>query len=186
MSDADGTVTSEEGAVDVAPVEVPVTATDQPESQEIPAPAEELAPEPPAAADPAVSPDAELFVESATTTDASPAGLTWVPFAVYLTGWVALATATGYLLRGATAESPARWMPEYPILLWVGVGLVAAGPVVSLIVWLAARGRREAPARRGLLASSMLRGALMAVLGVAMWLGVLYTIEVVTVNGALG
>lgn len=200
MSDVDATATSEESPAEVSPVEAPVPITDQPESQEQPAPVSGSAPEPTTATDPATPPDpapvvedaepvvedVALVAETVATADAAAAGLTWIPFALYLTAWVALATATGFLLRGATPESPARWMPEYPALLWTGVGLTAAGPVVSLVVWLVARARREAGDRHGLLASSMLRGALMTVVGVALWLGILYAIEVVTVNGALG
>ncbi|MBN2247129.1 MAG: hypothetical protein JW733_00370 [Coriobacteriia bacterium] len=113
-------------------------------------------------------------------------GLTWVPFALYLGAWAALAAASAYLLRGATAESPARWMPEYPALLWAGTVLSAAGPVLSFIVWVVARGRRPESARRGLLASAMTRGALAAVFGVMIWLGTLYAIELMTMNGVLG
>ena len=113
-------------------------------------------------------------------------GLAWVPFGLYLAAWVALAAASAYLLHGATAESPARWMPEYPVLLWVGAVLSATGPILSLAVWLVVRGRRTAGARRGLLASAMTRGALAAVFGVMIWLGTLYAIEVMTMNGVLG
>ena len=113
-------------------------------------------------------------------------GLTWVPFAIYLGVWIALAAASAYVLRAATAESPARWMPEYPTLLWAGVVLSAAGPILSFIVWLVARARRPEASRRGLLASSMTRGALAAAFGVLIWIGTLYAIELVTMNGALG
>ncbi|MDY0340025.1 MAG: hypothetical protein RBS17_02265 [Coriobacteriia bacterium] len=112
-------------------------------------------------------------------------GLTWIPFGLYLAAWIALATATVYSLRGATAESPARWMPEYPVLLWAGVVLAAAGPILSLGVWLVTSSRRAGGARRGLLVSAMTRGALAAAFGVMIWLGTLYTIEIMTMNGAL-
>jgi hypothetical protein len=113
-------------------------------------------------------------------------GLTWVPFAVYLGTWIALAVASAYVLRGATAESPARWMPEYPALLVTGVVLTAVGPILSFIVWLVARSRRSEASRRGLFASAMTRGAVAAIFGVMIWIGTLYAIEFVTMNGALG
>ena len=112
--------------------------------------------------------------------------VTWTPFGLYLAAWVALAAASAYLLRGATAESPARWMPEYPGLLWVSIMLVGAGPVLSFVVWLVVRGKHADGHRQGLLASAMMRGALAAVLGVMIWFGTLYAIEVMMMNGALG
>lgn len=113
-------------------------------------------------------------------------GLTWVPFAIYLGAWIGLAAASVYVLRGATADSPARWMPEYPALLWIGVVLAATGPILSFIVWMIARARRSGAHRRGLFASAMTRGALAAIFGVMIWIGTLYAIELMTMNGALG
>lgn len=125
-----------------------------------------------------VAPDAALL-------EAVSGGVTWVPFALYLGAWIALSAACAFLLGGATTETPARWLPGYPALLWTGVALTAAGPVLSIAVWLDARGRRSADARRGLLAAAMTRGALAAGFGVVIWLGTLYLIEIMTLNGVL-
>lgn len=104
-------------------------------------------------------------------------GISWLPFAVYLGCWVILAGLSAYFLYDATPEQPARWMPEYVPLLWSGVALTALGPLLSLAVWLVARGRRAKGERRGLFSSAMTRGALVAFFGVAMWLGTLFVLE---------
>lgn len=150
----------------------------EPVSEPEPEPASAPAPEPaPAPAGPG-APDA-AFVEGVS------GGLTWIPFGVYLGLWVVLAGLSAYFLHGATPEQPARWMPEYVPLLWAGVGLVAAGPVLSLVVWLVARARRPAGARRGLFASAFTRGALVAFFGVVLWLGTLFVLELIASGWAL-
>ncbi|MEL7666896.1 MAG: hypothetical protein AAGU73_01665, partial [Actinomycetota bacterium] len=101
---------------------------------------------------PAPAPHATLA--DATLAEAVGGGVSWVPFAVYLGAWVALSALSAYLLQGATADQPARWLPEYAVLLWAGVGLAATGPVLSLAVWLAARAGCPRGQRRGLFASA--------------------------------
>lgn len=112
-------------------------------------------------------------------------GLTWIPFASYLGLWIVLAGLSAYLLYGATPEQPARWMPEYVPLLWSGVALTALGPVLSTVVWLVARARRPKSERRGLFASAMTRGALVAFFGVAIWVATLFVLELVAAGGTL-
>lgn len=104
-------------------------------------------------------------------------GVSWIPFAAYLGCWLVLAGLSAYFLRGATPESPAQWMPAYEPLLWGGLVLTAIGPFMSLVVWLVARARRTAGARRGLFASIMTRGALTEFFGVLVWLGTLFVLE---------
>lgn len=113
-------------------------------------------------------------------------GLTWIPFAVYLGLWVVLAGLSAYLLAGATAEHPARWMPVYVPLLWSGIGLTAFGPLLSVIVWLFARAKRPKMGRRGLFAASMTRGSLVAFFGVVIWVATLFVLEVISGGGQLG
>lgn len=164
MSDVDTPITPEDPPIAVEPEDAEATSEDA------------------ATAPPSTVP----LAADAALVEAVGGGLTWVPFALYLFAWVALAVASGYLLGGATVESPARWLPEYPVLLWVGVVLTALGPILSLLVWLVARSRRSAGARRGLFASSMTRGALAAVFGVMIWIGTLYAVEMMNLNGVLG
>jgi len=110
-------------------------------------------------------------------------GVTWIPFAIYLGLWIVLAGVSAYLLYDAAADQPARWMPEYVPLLWSGVGLTVFGPVLSLVVWLVARSRRPSTSRRGLFASAMTRGAVVAFFGVAIWIATLFALEVFAAGG---
>ncbi len=129
----------------------------------------------------AVVPDAA----DAALVEAVSGGLTWIPFACYLGLWIVLAGLSAYLLYGADAEQPARWMPEYVPLLWSGVGLTVFGPILSVTVWLVARVRRPKGARRGLFAAAMTRGALVAFFGVAIWVATLFVLEILATGGTL-
>jgi hypothetical protein len=156
----------------VEPEETEDLAAEAPEDEE---------PAPPAVSDAVVVPDSA----DAALVEAVSGGLTWIPFASYLVLWIILAGVSAYLLYGADAEQPARWMPEYVPLLWSGVGLTALGPILSVVVWLIARSRRAKDARRGLFASAMTRGALVAFFGVAIWVATLFVLEIVAAGGAL-
>jgi len=109
--------------------------------------------------------------------EAAGGGLPWVPFALNLLLWVVLAGVSAYLLWGATADLPARWLPAYGPLMWSGVALTVLGPLMAIAVWLAARAGRPAGARHGLLASAMARGALVTLFGVVIWLATLYALD---------
>ncbi len=102
---------------------------------------------------------------------------------MYLGAWIALSGLSAYLLQGASPETPARWMPAYPPLVFGGVGLAAVGPAMSAMVWLVARARRPQEHRRGLLASALTRGALAAFFGALIWILTLYVIEIVSSGG---
>lgn len=142
----------------------------------------------PETADPATA-----DVEHATAPEAPDAalvegvsgGVSWIPFGAYLGCWLILAGLSAYFLRGATPESPAQWMPAYEPLLWGGLGLTAIGPLMSLAVWIVARARRSAGARRGLFAAVMTRGALTEFFGVLLWLGTLFVLELLASGRAL-
>jgi hypothetical protein len=135
-----------------------------------------------ASADEAVAAAGAVDVALAEAVDG---GLTWVPFAAYLGCWLLLSAVSGYVLSEATPQMPARFLPAYEPLMWSAVALVAAGPVLSLVVWLVARARRPAQGRRGILASSMVRGSLAAFFGVAIWIATLHGLDVATTSGAL-
>lgn len=111
--------------------------------------------------------------------EAAVAGVTWVPFAVYMGLWVLLAGLSAFFLYSATPGQPARWMPEYEPLLWGGVALTALGPLLSLVVWWASWLRRPPAGRRGLFAVVMTRGATGAFFGVLLWLGTLFILELI-------
>lgn len=182
QEEPDNVIPEDEPAVEQAPA-ISADAGVGAEPAVDPAGAPVLAEAPVPAEVPAPAPHATLA--DATLAEAVGGGVSWVPFAVYLGAWVALSALSAYLLQGATADQPARWLPEYAALLWAGVGLAATGPVLSLAVWLAARAGRPRGHRRGLFASAMTRGALAALFGVIIWVATLYILEIMTMNGAL-
>lgn len=107
-------------------------------------------------------------------------GLTWLPFAAYLGLWALLCAASAYLLSSPAADGQAaRWLEMYVPLLWIGLALTLAGPVLALVVWLVARSRRDADARVGLLACALSRGALATFFGVALWIATLSVLDLV-------
>lgn len=156
----------------------PVTAV---ETETEPEPEPEPEPESPSAAADHPVPNAA----DAALVEGVGGGLTWVPFACYMGAWVILAGVTAYLLAEATGETPARWTPIYTPLVWAGVALTAVGPVLSVVVWLVTRARRPKAVRRGLFASAMTRGALIAFFGVSIWLGTLFVLEILAARGTL-
>lgn len=117
--------------------------------------------------------------EEPASAEAAGGGVTWVPYALYLAAWLVLAGASAYLLKDASPAGPARWMPAYPVVVWIGVGLTALGPLLSIGVWLVARKRRSAHDRRGLLTTALIRGAVTAVFGVAVWAATIYVLELI-------
>lgn len=164
--------------------DLPETAPTMPDAaapDAVPAAADPEPAAPPAAPAPAALAADDAY-RSALTPDASfieaaGRGLPWIPFALYLLIWIVLAGASAYLLWGATADLPARWLPAYEPLMWSGVALTVLGPVMAIAVWLAARADRPAVARRGLLASATARGALVTLFGVIIWLATLYALD---------
>jgi hypothetical protein len=192
---SDATVSDETVQEVVESVPVPESETPAEAESETPAEAEPepepeaesetspAAPGPAAAAPPASAPVAPAAPDGALV-EAVGGGLTWVPFAAYLGLWLALAGAAAYFFGEATPDQPARFMPEYPLVVWAGVALAALGPVVSLATWLVARSRRPAEARRGLFASALTRGALAAFFGVTIWIVTLTVLDIVASGGA--
>lgn len=168
-----------EQAEQVEPIEPAVSSepTEPAEPEEVTEPAE------PAAATEPVAPIEPVVPADATPPEAAAGGLTWIPFAAYMGLWLGLAASSAWLLSGATAERPARWMNVYEPLVWAGLVLVALGPVLSLVVWLFARARRPRGARTGLFASAMIRGAATAFLGALIWIGTLYALEIKASQG---
>ncbi len=108
----------------------------------------------------------------------------WWPFIILLLLWLALAGGAVALLREAAVAGEARWTREYDLIVTAGVVLTALGPLMSLGVWLIARIRADVEARAGLLVSALLRGAVVTTLGVALWVGALVVLDLLS-NGRL-
>lgn len=128
---------------------------------------------------------ASVAAPDAALVEGAGAGLTWIPFAVYLGLWVVLVGLSAYFLYEPVPDMPPRWMPEYVPLLWGGVGLTVLGPLLSVAVWLFARAGRPEGARHGLFASAMTRGALVAFFGVVLWVGTLFILDLIATGRAL-
>lgn len=148
-----------------------VSALDEDESEDQPV-AEEAHSEP-------VNPAPEFVIPESEAVPGSRRVI--VPFALYAAAWLGLAAATYLLLR--TAADPLG-VGEYAYLVWAGVGLAAASPLVVVWAWLTARGRAEdSEARKGLLARAMLLTSIVVALGVLAWWGALLAVD--AARGAL-
>ena len=93
----------------------------------------------------------------------------WWPFFMYLGVWVGAVGAAAWLFVEAPATVSMASEALYPYTVRAGIVLTALGPLLAIVVWLVAwisagRGRRS-----GLLADSLLKGALVTTVGVALW-----------------
>ena len=93
----------------------------------------------------------------------------WWPFFMYLGVWVGAVGAAAWLFAQAPATVSMASEALYPYTVRAGIVLTALGPLLAIVVWLvewisAGRGRRS-----GLLADSLLKGALVTTVGVALW-----------------
>jgi len=99
------------------------------------------------------------------------------PFLVYLALWAGLVTATVLLLTGPDAADVPFDDPVYPLFLLSALLLVACGPLLSGVVWLVARARRERGDRSGLLTTALIRGAAVTLFGVVAWWAALLLVD---------
>ncbi|MDO9557674.1 MAG: hypothetical protein Q7J82_08900 [Coriobacteriia bacterium] len=130
------------------------------------------------AAEPTVGPER---LEQAGTIEAlavtESGGVSWSPFLAYLAVWVALCVAVVSLLRPAALDGGARWVPEYLYAVYAGIGMMATGPLLALVTWVATRARREPEARRGLFVSAFVKGAVVTFSGAVLWIVSLYVLD---------
>jgi len=91
--------------------------------------------------------------------------------------WAGVAAATLIVLGGPESPSVPLDDPSYPALLAAGLALVAAGPVLSLVVWGFARAKAPSDCRQGLLTTALVRGAAATLGGVLMWWGALLLVD---------
>ncbi len=114
----------------------------------------------------------------------APGGISGAPFLVYLALWVILCVAAVFLLRPAALDGGARWAPEYLYAIYAGIVMTGAGPLLSLVVWLVVRSRREPDERRGLFVSALVKGAATTFTGAVLWIVALYVLDLFA-SGAL-
>lgn len=99
------------------------------------------------------------------------------PFLLYLMAWAGVAAATVVLLTGPHSAAVPVEDPAYPVLLLVGLTLVACGPTLSVVVWLVARAQASPGCRSGLLVTSLVRGASATLFGVLAWWAALLLVD---------
>jgi hypothetical protein len=97
-------------------------------------------------------------------------GAPWWPFLVYLVLWLAFAGLGIWQLNQLPAGQVAYETQPYMLFLFGGIIMAAVGPILILAVWLATwlRARRM---RTGLFTSALVKGAIVTVIGVAIWWG---------------
>lgn len=151
------------------PEDVAEGEAEEPETAE--EPEEEPAGEPESVGD--ESAEAEQAVaETATEQPAEPAPVRtkvsiW-PFLIYDLLWLAFAGVIVWRFLELPADQAVFESTLYPIAVYVGVGLTAAGPLLILMTWLFSWGRDGAP-KGALFMSSLVKGAVATTAGVAMW-----------------
>lgn len=111
---------------------------------------------------------------------ASRPRLSWAPFAAYFAVWVVYSAVLVVLLRD-TAELALLGSDTYRLAVIAGVALIAAGPLVALSAWAAARAR--ATRGEGLLSAAFLRGGLVTALGAATWFAALSVLDALVRRG---
>lgn len=99
------------------------------------------------------------------------------PFVLYLMVWAGLAAITIVSLRNPGSPAVPLEDEAYPVLLAAGVVLVGCGPVLSVLVWLAARAKAPSDCRSGLFATSLVLGAGATLFGVVAWWGALLLVD---------
>lgn len=101
---------------------------------------------------------------------------TW-PYVVYLVVWVALCLLAGWQLLQIPIGQIISTTEIYRLTIIGGVVMTIAGPIVILAVWLASRVRAGEHSKAGLLSSALLKGAVVTLLGVAMWWGTFLIVD---------
>jgi len=108
---------------------------------------------------------------------ASRPSVPWWPFLVYLGMWLVGVGAAAWMFLQTSSTASIAGEAIYPYVLRGGLVLTALGPLVALGVWfvcwiVAGRGHRT-----GLLADSLLKGALTTLTGVVVWWVMLMAVD---------
>lgn len=174
--------TSEQGDETAAKREALLASVPEIEVPE-PAPAEQT----PSPAEGTPEADVPIAAVSAASGDAAESGTVafpqarealvsiW-PFVVYDLVWLAFAGVVVWQLLQVPPGAAVYDSPIYPFTIIGGLVLTAMGPVLIVGAWLFERGRSEAASGQ-LLLSSLMRGSVATLLGVALWWTALITLD---------
>lgn len=103
--------------------------------------------------------------------------VSWWPFVGYVVVWLGAAAYAVWQLQQLPAGQAAYETNFYSMSVLAGLVLLAAGPVLLLIVWLASWIGRQG-ARIGLMfISALVKGAAATLLGALIWMGALLLID---------
>ncbi len=103
-------------------------------------------------------------------------GAPWWPFLVYLGLWFVFAGVGVWQMQKLPTGQVIFEAQLYTWLLYAALGLLAAGPLLILVVWVAAR-FGSSRHKSGLLSSAMIKGATMTLLGAIVWWGTLIAVD---------
>ena len=175
-------------ADDAATTVTPATDTENAEESSVPA---EETPETPAAESPeAVAPGTVASAEAVASVDDESqdevwyaeseiplSSVSWWPFVAYVVVWIAAAAFAVWQLQMLPAGTAAYETDFYTMTMLGGLALLAVGPVLLLIVWLASWIGRQG-ARIGLMfISALVKGALATLLGAVIWMCALLLVD---------
>jgi hypothetical protein len=103
--------------------------------------------------------------------------VSWWPFLAYVGVWLAAAGTAAYMLQQLPAGQVAYESELYTYVTFGGVGLLAAGPVLLLIVWLVSWLRTEGAKVGSMFISALVKGCSATFFGAALWLGLLLLVD---------
>lgn len=133
------------------------------------------APEPEPEPQPEREPEAELEPDPQALSVSVPR-VPWWPFTMLIVLWIALSGTAAYLLTRAS-DVPAYEQQWYPIIVVAGIVLTALGPVIGVATWAVIRNEGSGHDGGGLFAHSILRAAVITLLGVVAWWGILVAVD---------
>jgi hypothetical protein len=103
--------------------------------------------------------------------------VSWWPFVGYIVVWLGVAAYAVWQLEQLPTGLAAYETNFYSMTMLGGLALLAVGPVLILVVWLASWIGRKG-ARIGLMfISALMKGALATMLGAMIWMGALLLVD---------
>lgn len=103
-------------------------------------------------------------------------GAPWWPFLVYLGLWIAFAGVATWQFQQMPQGAVTYDTQQYTLFVFGGLVLAVAGVFLTLAVWLVARTSPKRH-RAGLFSSSLIKGALVILIGVLVWWGTIMALD---------